>query len=1323
MRNFRKAIATLSVVAIMSSLVVSTTAFAGTFDDVPADAYYFGAVESLADAGIVDSTKANYEPARQLQRQEAAKLIVESAGLTADVPDEGHFMDVPNTLWSFNPIETAYSHGVVNGYSDEDGDPTGYYGPTDTVKRAEFAKMSVEAFGLDVMLPEGDPTFDDVQDTDSWFFPYVETAAYHGIVTGYGDGNFGPMDNINRADGAVMIHRAMGEPEPPVSDDEPPVGGGEIDIDLGDTPASDVIPKGATRVPFLVMDVDGEGTLKSLTFERFGAGATSDFANVYLYEGDTRLTTGRSLNSSTHRVTFTGLNFDVDGMHELTLVADISTTAAANVNGFRLYDVTSDDSVSYGDIEGELMSISSAAVGTVTIEKTGTLTNPKVAEAGVKVSEFRVSAGSSEAVDIYGVTLYQVGNVSRSNLMNFSLMQGSEEMASADDVNSNDNIVLTFDDPYHLDKGDSRTFELWADVGSGARANDTVRIYLDNDADLFAMGSTYGYGVGVTRTAFDNSANDGTDASWTTIEGGQITLSFQGPSIQDYAVDSKDKEIHRFNVIAQNQVEVRNTRVTITAGGTDADADTTDEGGLIKNAGTDAALSAGSANYTDIKLVDVDSGDVLAGPFDVDFGSDVTDARVLTDVWTLEPGEARTLAWTADIANFAPGGGTPTDETIKIQLDAFQGNDIKNLENNLYVATADIVPSSSIIGNAHRIKTGNIAISVAGTPSVQTYINGSDDLDMLGVIVQAGEGKDVYLKSLTVTATGGGYCLTETDCVLTLSLWDGDTQVGSTKSLSTTTATFNSLNEKIDKGTSKTYLVKSDLNTLSTVGASNLTGTTTITNGSTAVTGVGTAFTTELSVGTYVYGLAGDSSKAELVTAIASDTALTIANNYTGTTVAGGTARTLTSMRLGLPSATDVTVQDSEGNSVTPTGTVTGPAHIVTTTGTLTAALAPDEIDETESRIVVAGKSLETLGKYRLTAQNEPLKLSKSRVEIPTASTDEVNALYLYNGDTLVAGPVTPNSSGNADFNSFSEDFVIAKDETETLTIKGDLNTISAGADSGATFAATLSSSNFEARSAASTQTVLTSATGLGTAARTMTLRKTNITIDKVATSNLLSNGSTQDVYKFTVEVDSAEDASLRSLGFDVVFSDNGTADTLKLSEWAIYRGSTKLSDAVFVEPNDGTTANSLTTSDTADTLEGDVGAGADIQVIFGGLTGEEFITAGSTVTYTLRAKPEAFDSTEDDGFSISLPEDVILASPAQSYLEDNDATASEHKVMLSDGTSQTAANLIWSDNSAIPHLSTVLDDGTAILTSSSDDWFNGYQIKNSPIGSSAMNN
>ena len=94
----------------------------------------------------------------------------------------------------------------------------------------------------------------------------------------------------------------------------------------------------------------------------------------------------------------------------------------------------------------------------------------------------------------------------------------------------------------------------------------------------------------------------------------------------------------------------------------------------------------------------------------------------------------------------------------------------------------------------------------------------------------------------------------------------------------------------------------------------NLTGTLSFTNGSTAVTGSGTAFTTELAIGDFIKG--GDDYWWEVVT-INSNTSATLYKAYSGATQSGVASQKLGVTDTGAAAATTTQVQvvNSSGNS------------------------------------------------------------------------------------------------------------------------------------------------------------------------------------------------------------------------------------------------------------------------------------------------------------------------------------------------------------------------------------------------------------------------
>lgn len=111
----------------------------------------------------------------------------------------GGFADLDEAAWAKPYISALSEQGIVNGR-----DAT-HFAPNETVKREEFVKMLVEAFGLTDNAASTQLT--DV-DAGAWYYGYIASAQAAGIVTGREDGTFGVGDNISRQEMSAMAYRA-----------------------------------------------------------------------------------------------------------------------------------------------------------------------------------------------------------------------------------------------------------------------------------------------------------------------------------------------------------------------------------------------------------------------------------------------------------------------------------------------------------------------------------------------------------------------------------------------------------------------------------------------------------------------------------------------------------------------------------------------------------------------------------------------------------------------------------------------------------------------------------------------------------------------------------------------------------------------------------------------------------------------------------------------------------------------------------------------------------------------------------------------------------
>ncbi|WP_028559183.1 S-layer homology domain-containing protein [Paenibacillus pinihumi] len=117
------------------------------------------------------------------------------------VENKVSFSDISSVqAWAGRQIQVLAAKGVIQGKKE------GVFAPADSVTRAEFAKMLVEALDLDSSLAKHN--FSDVKAAD-WFAPYVAAAAESGIINGRTATTFVPNATITRAEMATMVSRAL----------------------------------------------------------------------------------------------------------------------------------------------------------------------------------------------------------------------------------------------------------------------------------------------------------------------------------------------------------------------------------------------------------------------------------------------------------------------------------------------------------------------------------------------------------------------------------------------------------------------------------------------------------------------------------------------------------------------------------------------------------------------------------------------------------------------------------------------------------------------------------------------------------------------------------------------------------------------------------------------------------------------------------------------------------------------------------------------------------------------------------------------------------
>ncbi|MNV35452.1 Endo-1,4-beta-xylanase A precursor [compost metagenome] len=146
-----------------------------------------------------------YEPARQITRAEFVQLLVSALDLQAE--NSNTFEDVSPDAWYYQAVSTAQALKIVNGRSE------GLFGAKEPITRQEMAVILFRARSLAALQPDYSSktvVFADQKQIGAYAREAVEYLQQSGIINGYSDGTFRPLNLTTRAEAAALIYRIMG---------------------------------------------------------------------------------------------------------------------------------------------------------------------------------------------------------------------------------------------------------------------------------------------------------------------------------------------------------------------------------------------------------------------------------------------------------------------------------------------------------------------------------------------------------------------------------------------------------------------------------------------------------------------------------------------------------------------------------------------------------------------------------------------------------------------------------------------------------------------------------------------------------------------------------------------------------------------------------------------------------------------------------------------------------------------------------------------------------------------------------------------------------
>lgn len=962
---------------------------------------------------------------------------------------------------------------------------------------------------------------------------------------------------------------------------------GGLSVSLAsDTPASATVPAGAASVPFTKVKFTastGSASISQLVFKLGGVGAVANIDEAYLYEGDTRLTDGRSVNSSTREVTFSGLDLDLSSGESmyLSVRADISDApTGGDTASFYLASAssvvgTATVSGSF-PVSGNTMTFSETEAGTVVVSETGSIADPTLGEEEAVVAKFEVEADGEDAwIDQITLNVDDAADHSNYQLWN------SDDLISNGTV-SGDLVTFVLTNSFFVEDGDTENFEMSADVGGDA--GDSISVAIEEEADVLATGGDFGFNLAVDITDYDDTscADDTESCSYSEIQGGELTFAFNGPSSDDIQIDADDQVLMEFTITSENWVEIQEFEVTLESVGAGADT-AVDAGDLLNDAEDEP-------NLQNVTIREAD-GSVWMGPEELDAtdadaisGDDTAQTLVFTDDQILNAGESLDLMVTVDVMSFA----VADDEfAATIEMDTVDAEDV----NGDALDASDIVPGADIEGNDFTLADSSLDVEASTPPGDTAYVKGVSGAQVVGFSFEAGNTSDVTVTDVTYTVSA------DSDAI-----FDPDDDVTIADHVSSCSMYDNESGALIDGPESP-----EDVD-----GAAD-----------------GDA---ELIFENFDWTIeAGETAKAILKC------------NFSNTDL-DATDGADDTYAFGIFSADDVTAEDMDGDDVdvdaiTETNGDGSEATVtISAEGAITATLDGSSPDST---IILGASTGVSVGVWKFEADDEAFVVET--LNFDNGAVDDVASAVKVSCADEAGTTVTKTgflTGGTVTFENL--ECYIPTDVTKTISVSIDTNSVSStGATSGDDFELTLDVSESEATGDASGETIALG--GLDSTADVMVLHKTKPTIS-LASGSPSGAGvpGNNEALRFNVSADSRGFVTLEAITFELAMTDTDNdfnlcddlADPDSFELYDLDNPSTKLDDdgdwGFLEDPDDASFAD----DDACTSLA--VLKYAVLDFDMDATTGDEEIGAGDTKTYVLKVDTSGGD--EDDSIRVDLP-------------------------------------------------------------------------------------
>ena len=593
---------------------------------------------------------------------------------------------------------------------------------------------------------------------------------------------------------------------------------GPVSAALASSQPTGMLVAGQAGARLAEVTFTGNGTVTAVELQRVGVSADATLANVYLYEGNIRITDAASVVTGGY-IRFnagSGL-FTVNGTRTLTVRADIASGTSGQSVGVKLNSLTANGAAStYTNVMGNMLQIGSASPATVNfsaISLSGTTVD--AGTQNYKLWDGSASVGTRD-VTLKAATFKFVGSAPVDAVANVALYVDGTKVAGPSMINAANNNKLSFDlgTAGYLLRTGSHTLEVRGDIVKGS--NRTMTFSIENVADLMLEDTSLS-GVNVSATVA-NSAMTQSNSTYRTItvNSGSVTVNVDPAFVANKVTGgATNVPVAQFTMKAYGE-DVKVTSLSVTPSLSSA-----------------APYNGGLPNVS----LYVNGGQVgtsqnwTSGALTYNLGSSLI----------IPAGQTVTLTVKADVVN-ATSSSSYTGGTVSVQISGSSNG--QGMSSNEIVSVA----ASAVTGNSLTISSGAGSFArTSGFTAVSVAPN-TTNVKIGSFTLQADSSEDIRVTTLGVNPVVGTYAITN---LSNLTVKSNGVTVGTpVGNPATGTSTFSFSDIVVPANSTRTFDVYADVggaSTGSTTAAMQVTYRGVVSNTTTTSSAAGVAITSAAS--------------------------------------------------------------------------------------------------------------------------------------------------------------------------------------------------------------------------------------------------------------------------------------------------------------------------------------------------------------------------------------------------------------------------------------------------------------------------------------------